>query len=142
MSDDDGAARRGERGSALVEFLGGTVVILLPLTYLVLTLVQVHAAQFAATGAARDAARLVATADPDHWSALTTAAVELAFEDQGIAVDGSGAVSISCARDCGPGDQVAVSVRASVSLPFAPDGLGYTATADGWSTVDPYRVHE
>lgn len=132
---------RGERGSALVELLGGTIVLLVPLVYLVLTLVQVQGAQLAATGAARDAARLVATADPELWSSLTAAAVELAFADQGLAVDGSRAVTIVCQRDCGPGDRVVVTVRAAVALPFLPEGTGYTAEGDAWGTIDPHREH-
>lgn len=131
-----------ERGSALVEFLGGTLVVLVPLVYLVLTLIQVQAAQFAVTGAARDAARLVATGDPAHWSVLTANALELAFADHGIDVDGSGVVSVSCAADCAPGDRVAVVVSVVVPLPFSPAGVGFTATAESWATVDPFRVHE
>lgn len=134
-------ARGGERGSAIVEFLGGTLVLLVPIIYLVFTLVQVQAAQFAATGAARDAARLVATAEPSHWNALTAAAVELAFDDQGLSVAGADAVTIACARTCAPGEQVVVSVRAAVALPFAPPGIGYVAAADAFSTIDPYRIH-
>lgn len=130
---------RGERGSAVVEFLGGTVVVLVPLVYLVLTLVQVQAAQFAVTGAARDAARLVATADRDLWGGLGAAAVELAFADQGIVVDGDDAVSFTCERTCQPGEQVLVAVRAPVALPFLPTGRGFTATAEAWTTIDPYR---
>ena len=132
----------GERGSALVEMLGGSIVILVPLVYLVLTLVQVQGATFAATGAARDVGRIIATADQDSWTQLGIGVVELAFADQGIEVDGASALSVTCSQRCQPGDRVLIQIATPVALPFAPTGIGYTSTAQTWVTIDPYRERE
>lgn len=121
--------------------LGGSVVVLVPLVYLVLTLVQVQAAGFAATGAARDVGRIVATSQQEAWPVLGPAVVELAFADHGIEVDGEQALRVTCEQQCAPGDRVLVEIETEVALPFAPAGIGYTTTAQAWVTVDPYREH-
>ena len=74
--------RREERGSAVVEFLGVTLVLLLPLVYLVLTLGQIQAAAFAAEAAARESGRVLShEADLPTAAARAQTAVELAFGD-------------------------------------------------------------
>lgn len=117
----------GERGSAVVEFLGISVLLLIPLVYLVMTLGAVQAATFAAEGAAREAGRIVARA-PSMDEAVPRAAMatELAFADHGIAVDGGEAVRYACEADpCHtPGARVHVEVTASVTLPLVPQFLG------------------
>lgn len=131
-----------ERGSAVVEFLGVALVLLVPLVYLVLTVTVLHAASFAAQAAARDAGRLVATSAPSRASALATTAVELAFADQGIAVDGAEALTIECPGTCGPGERAHVRVATRVPLPLAPGGgLTVSVSAEATTTVDPYRDH-
>lgn len=135
--DDD-----GERGSAVVEFLGGTVVLVVPLVYLVLTLAQVQAAAFAAEGAARDTGRIVATAsDPDASIALAREGVELAFADHGIEIDGERALEVSCTPSCdAPGAQVHVVVSADVPLPLWPGGgLTVPIAAEAVAVLDTYR---
>jgi Flp pilus assembly protein TadG len=113
-----------ERGSAVVEFLGVSLLLLVPIVYLVLTLAQVQAAAFAAEGAAREAGRLLARAETmEDGAAAARLAVELAFEDQGLDVDGAGALRISCAEQpcLAPGARVTVTVAATVDLPLVPD---------------------
>ncbi|PFG40614.1 hypothetical protein ATJ97_3146 [Georgenia soli] len=123
-----GAERRradeAERGSAVVEFLGMSLLLLVPVVYLVLTLAQVQAAAFAAEGAAREAGRLLARAESlEAGASAARFAVELAFEDQGLDVDGAEALRISCAGEpcLAPGARVVVEVSASVDLPLVPD---------------------
>lgn len=130
----------GERGSATVEFLGGTLVLLIPLVYLVLTLVQLQAGTFAATAAARDAARLLATTDPATSQRLAQTAVELTFADFGIEVDGGGALQVTCERRCESGESALVRVAASVALPFLPTGsASVPVSSEAWVLIDPYR---
>ncbi|NKY41663.1 pilus assembly protein, partial [Cellulomonas septica] len=50
-------------GSAVLEFLGVALVLLLPTVYLVLVLGRLQAATFAVEGAAREAARTAVAAD-------------------------------------------------------------------------------
>jgi hypothetical protein len=60
-----------ESGNAIVEFLAVTVLLLVPLLYLVLVLARLQAATFAADSAAREAGRVYAqAATPDEGSAL------------------------------------------------------------------------
>lgn len=118
--------RREEAGSAVVEFLGVSLVLLLPLVYLVLTLGQVQAAAFAAEAAARESGRVLSQAR-DLPTAVGQAhhAVALAFGDHGISVDPAAALSITCSDDpcLSPGGQIHVAVAASVRLPLVPDFL-------------------
>ena len=113
-----------ERGSAVVEFLGMSLLLLVPVVYLVLTLAQVQAAAFAAEGAAREAGRLLARAETlEDGAGAARFAVELAFEDQGLQVDGGEALRITCAEEpcLAPGARVVVEVSTSVALPLVPD---------------------
>ncbi len=116
-----------ERGSAVVEFLGVTLVLLLPLVYLVLTLGQIQAAAFAAEAAARESGRVLSQ-EPDLATAGARAqtAVELAFGDHGISVDGAGALSFTCSEEpcLSPGGQIHVEVATVVRLPLVPEFVG------------------
>jgi hypothetical protein len=116
--------RAREDGSALVEFLGASLVLLVPLVYLVLTVGRVQAASFAAESAASGAARVFVMA-PDQTSgvALAVDATRLAFEDQHVPLgDASRAVALSClGSSCGtPGTAVVARVRVEVALPMVP----------------------
>lgn len=123
------ARLRDEEGSAVVEFIGVTVVLLVPLVYLVLTLGRVQAAMFAAEAAARESGRIVSQAtDLDDGASQARRAVELAFEDQGITVDAEDVLSLSCAEDpcLSRGAHIHVEVEAAVRLPLVPDFLDGT----------------
>ena len=118
--------QREESGSAVVEFIGVTLVLLLPLVYLVLTLGRVQAAAFAAEAAARESGRVLSQAE-DLPTAVGQAhtAVELAFGDHGITVDPEAALSFTCSEEpcLSPGGQIHVEVAAVVALPLVPDFL-------------------
>lgn len=131
-----------------MEFLGVTLVMLLPLVYLILLMAQVQAAGFAAEGAARDAGRLIAQAE-DLTEGLANAAlaVELAFDDQGLSVDGAQALHVACSvPDClTAGEYVHITVSAQVPLPFAPDFLAgalpttVAISADAMTAISGFR---
>lgn len=115
-----------ERGSAIVEFLGVSLLLLIPVIYLILTLGRVQAATFAAEGAAREAGRLIAQADTmSEGLAGAHLAVELAFADQGFDVDGAQVLQVTCqANPClSPGGYIHLEVGAGVDLPGAPGFL-------------------
>jgi hypothetical protein len=116
-----------ERGSAIVELIGATALLLIPLIYLVITLGRVQAGAFAVDGGAHAAARAAAatsiTANPE---ARARAAVALALEDQGFdpaPVLAGGGVSVTCsANPClTQGATITATVRIAVPLPFVPD---------------------
>ncbi|WP_164737358.1 pilus assembly protein [Georgenia sp. SYP-B2076] len=122
-----------DRGSAIVEFLGVSLLLLVPVLYLVLTLSRVQAAAFAAEGAAREAGRIVAqAASLAEATARAERAVELAFADQGFDVDGAGALVATCAADpcLTPGAVVQVEVGIAVALPLLPSFLDAAVPAE------------
>lgn len=124
------ATRRAEPGSprdegnAVVEFLAVTVLLLVPIVYLVLVLGRLQAATFAAEGAAREAGRAFTTsAGPDDGARRAVAAVNLALTDQGFGgVDAAGALALECsAEPClAPGSSVHVRVVFDVDLLGVP----------------------
>lgn len=120
------ARSRSDEGSAVVEFLGVSLVLLVPILYLVLTLARVQAAAFAAEGAAREAGRILSVAQSfEAGSAHAQRAVELAFSDQGIDVVGADVMRTTCSADpcLTPGGEILVEVAATVGLPLVPDFL-------------------
>ncbi|WP_448071416.1 pilus assembly protein [Georgenia yuyongxinii] len=122
-----------DRGSAVVEFLGVSLLLLVPIVYLVLTLSRVQAATFAAEGAAREVGRIVAQAETlESGLARAERAVERAFADQGFDVDGDQAIRVSCAAvPClTPGAEVHVEVATVVGLPLVPDFLRQAVPAE------------
>lgn len=113
---------RADEGSAVVEFVGVSVVLLVPLVHLVLVLGQLQAATFAADGAARESARAMVTGDVDASAARAVAAAGVALADQGVdAGAAADAVSIACAPACHePGATVTVRVRLAVPILGSP----------------------
>lgn len=140
----------GESGSAVVEFLGATLVLLVPLVYLVVVLATVQRATFAVDGAAREAARATVTADADDAAARATAAVALALDDQGLdPARAAGALTVRCEPDCtSPGTTVTVEVALEVPLPGVPGfvaeavPLAIPVSATVTAPVDDYRSRE
>ena len=138
--------RIDDRGSAVVEFLVVAVLILIPIAYLVLSVMRVQAAVFASTQAVREAARAYASADSVGEGHRTAhAAARLAFDDQGFALPAD-ALSIACspAHCLTPGGTIDVEARWSVPLPWMPAGLGEVAavpiTVRHHLPIDVYRV--
>lgn len=112
-------------GSASIEFLTIGMLLTIPLVYLVLAMAQLQAATLATEGAARQAARMVATAD-SHGAGLAAAdaAIAVALADLGLEPT---AVDVACAptpADCTTrGGTVQVAVEVTVPLPLVPPVL-------------------
>src|SRR5699024_3687473 len=118
--------KRSEEGSAVVEFLGAALILLIPVVYLIVALGQVQAATFAADTAAREAGRVIAGADTfGAGTARAATAVELAFADQGFTVEGEEVLQVVCQSDpcLSPGAYVHLQVATAVDLPLVPDFL-------------------
>jgi hypothetical protein len=135
-----------ERGSAVVEFLGVAVVLLVPVLYLVLTVGRLQAATFAVEGASREAARAFVTAPSAvDGTRLAGAAVALALDDQGFGPVSDG-LTIACTADpcLEPGGEVVARVRLDVSLPLVPSfvravvPLAVPVEAQHVASVDEY----
>jgi len=84
------AARRGrsagaDAGNAMIEFVGLSVVLLIPFAYFFLAVFSVQRSAFAVTQAARAAGRAYVTADDERDAAARAqVAAQLAFTDQGL----------------------------------------------------------
>ena len=150
------AADPRDGGSAMIEFICLSVVLLIPFVYLFLAVFAVQRAAFAATQAAREAGRAFATAGSEvEGLERARLAAQLAFSDQGI----SQAPELRFApegADCGdgnpgdgaatlqPGARFVVCVRTVVPLPGTGDLFGGLAdvTVNGQFTVvvDAYRA--
>lgn len=116
MSSDDS-------GNAIVEFLGLSLVLLIPVAYLLLTLGRLQAAVFATEAAAREAARVVVTSSSsEEAEPRARVAVGLALGDQGFDDDPAGALTLTCSQDpcLTPGAQVSALVQVEVPLPYVP----------------------
>jgi hypothetical protein len=118
-------ARCSDEGSAVVEFLGVSLILLVPIVYLVLVMARLQAASFAAEGAAREAGRSFAAADTaEDGLRRAVISVGLSLDDQGFhEVDPGHALSVRCSSDpcLEPGSDVEVEVAFEVALPFVPD---------------------
>lgn len=137
----------GDDGSASIEFLTVGMLLTIPLVYLVLAMAQLQAATLATEGAARQAARMVATAD-SHGEGLAAAdaAIAVALDDLGLSPT---AVDVACGptpSDCTTrGGTVQVAVEVAVPLPLVPSvldldvGLSVPITAQAAQPVSELR---
>lgn len=136
--------RKAEDGSALVEFVWLSVILMIPLVYIVLSALSVQRASFAVTEAAREGARAYATAGSDaEGERRAEQAIALAMGDQGVNWSPSGRV-VDCG-DCTytPGSVFVVRLNTRVALPFVPSWLcgsrcvaGITVSAHHTERID------
>ncbi|WP_445292844.1 pilus assembly protein [Cellulomonas fimi] len=143
------AAGGTDDGSAVLEFLGVSLVLLVPTVYLVLVLGRLQAATFAVEGAAREAARTAVAADtPQDAAARAARATGVALRDQGFDDDPADALLLTCtSTPClAPGSRVTARVEVVVPLPFVPDmvrdvvPLEVPVSAERVAPVDTYRA--
>jgi hypothetical protein len=140
---------RGERGSALVEFVFVALVVFVPLIYLVAGFSAVQRGVFASTAAAREAGRAMGTA-PDPVSGATRAlrAAQLAVEDQHVEATDLRLFYVGPGGSCGggggyspsltPGEEFSVCVTVTVRIPLLPDFID-SNTATGQFVVERDR---
>lgn len=114
--------RRGDTGSAVVEFIVIAAAALVPLVYVVQCILVAHSAVLASTQAAREAARAFSmSTTPTAGRQAAEAAARLAFSDQGLTLP-AGALKVTCVGSClAPGSAVAVDLDWRVPLPWVPD---------------------
>jgi hypothetical protein len=122
------------------------MLMLVPFTYVLLTVFQIQRAAYGITQAARDAGRAFATAASSvEGQRQADATVALAMRDQGIARGGVNVRVLCSARPClTPGAAVTVTIEDRVALPWVPALLGrpaasITVRAVHVQTVDAFR---
>lgn len=110
-----------EEGSAVVEFLALTLLLILPVVWLITAAAQIQAASYAATGAADQAAKVYA-AEGSPGQAEAAAAMTLA--DFRLAPERAD-VTRTCSGPCeDPGTVVSYTVQVAVPIPAAPQLFG------------------
>lgn len=129
---------RGDEGAAMLEFIALSLLLLVPLIYLVVTLSRVQAGAFAAESAASEAARTVVVTGvreledgAQRSSAMAQgerrarAAVGLVASDFGFASENA-ALILDCDGTClAPGSDVTAEVTMHVTLPGIPGIPGF-----------------
>ena len=135
---------RRDDGSAVLELVYLSLLLMVPLVYVLTTVFQVQRAAFGVTEAARQAGRAYVTAESDAEGRLRAdAAARLAMEDQGVALDS--AVRLEPTDGVEPGSVVRVRVEHHVALPLL-GGLfgdvvppGIPVRADHVAVVDRFK---
>ncbi len=143
---------RGERGSAIVEFVILAVVVFVPLTYGVIAFAAIQRAVFASTEAARQAGRAYGTApDPSAADQRAEYAAVLAVESQGVEPTDvavwAAPASSSCEDDAvryvpslAPAEQFVVCVQVTIRVPLIPEFItSNTSTGRYVVTMDHFR---
>ncbi len=127
---------RDQRGAATVEFVALTLILVLPVLYLVVAIARVQAGAYAAESAAYAAARAAVTTGLDSLDAglsapraidragaAASSAATLTVEDFGLGADDV-AIELSCDGAClAPGGAVRAAVRVTVALPGVPSAV-------------------
>ncbi|WP_404290373.1 hypothetical protein [Glutamicibacter arilaitensis] len=123
-----------DEGSAIVEFIFASTVLLIPMIYLILAAGQLQAGSYAVVGAADQAAKVFAVADtPAQARSNAHQVVERSMNNFGL----SGAsTQITCDLEClSPGSIVTIQVSLRVQLPFVSDYFDASVfTVDAAST--------
>ena len=117
--------RRRESGTATVEFVWLTILLLVPFVYVLVAVFDTQRASYAVAAASRAAARAYLQADdPAAADQRARTAARVALDDQDVHAD----VRITCEpspADClQPGSSVRVVVRTVQPLPLTPSALG------------------
>lgn len=125
-----------DRGSAAIEFITLTVVILVPLFYAVVAVFDVQRASYAVTSASMAGARaFTAAADPVSGEQQLRRAAKLALSDFGVT---DAEITVSCTPRCFvAGSTVIVSVRTEKRLPLVPEWFGTSL-----ASVEVTSLHE
>jgi hypothetical protein len=131
LAPRSGRTTHEDEGSALVEFVWLTVLLMVPLVYIVLSALSVQRDAFGLTAAARDAGRAYATAGSDALGEQRAEeSVALAMRDQGVPWHPTGRVVECGPCTYAPGSTFTVSLRGRVALPLVPPWLcGHTCVA-------------
>lgn len=124
----------GERGNAAVEFVGWTVVLVVPVVYLIIALAQVQAASFAVVSAADAAARIIQVDSSASGLAHARTAVGLALSDQRLAADPATALTVTC-RPGGCSHGAVLRVEVGVAPPLVGALTGPLVMVDAERTV-------
>lgn len=118
--------KQGSEGTASVEFVWLTILLLVPFVYVLIAVFDTQRASYGVSTASRAAARaFIQSPDVATGERRARIAVNIALGDQGLA---AASVQISCLpspSDClQPGSSVRVRISTTQPLPLTPSVLG------------------
>lgn len=119
-------SHRNDTGSATVEFIGLSIILLIPVIYLLIMISQLQAAGYAAVAAADQAARTVGYSTGNAQAeARAVETVHLTVENYELDPSRTTA-TIACSNtECtAPGTRITVDVSVEVPLPLVPTFFG------------------
>lgn len=139
-------SHRNDEGSATVEFIGLSIILLIPAIYLLVTISQLQAAGYAAVAASDQAAKTIAFT-ADHTQAQSAAINTVHLTAENYRLDPATTdTTIKCSNTpCDtPGTQITVNVSIHVPLPLIPTFLGNqtriaTMEADGYHIIGEFE---
>lgn len=133
-----------ETGSAVIEFTVLAVLVMVPIAYVVMVLVRLHAATYGVVTAAREAGRSYVTADSVAAAAARArTAAQFSLADQGLPAP---SITVECLDGAclSSGSRVRIVVSTNVTLPLVPSRNGSSVahipvSAVHEEVVDTYR---
>lgn len=139
-------SHRNETGSATVEFIGLSVILLIPAIYLLITISQLQAAGYAAVAASDQAAKTIGhTEDTGQAQQRAISTVHLTAENYELdPATVTTAIECSNAICTTPGTQITVHVSIEVPLPLIPTFFGNptriaTMDATGYHVIGEFE---
>lgn len=137
---------RHDSGSATVEFIGLSIILLIPAIYLLVTISQLQAAGYAAVAASDQAAKTIAyTANDNHAESRAIDTVHLTAENYQLD-PATTQTNIQCSNTpcTTPGTRITVNVSIDVPLPLIPTFLGNqtriaTMDATGYHVIGEFE---
>lgn len=116
---DSSPGERCDSGTAVIEFIFASIVLLIPVVYLMLAISQLQAASYATTSTAISASRIAAR-DATPSEARAHQVADMHFTDFGL-TDVPITIDYSCSGPCGQaGSLITARVETKVSLPGFP----------------------
>ncbi len=130
---DGRGAGRGEAGSAVVELIWLGLLLMIPLVYVMISIITVQRSAFGATEAARAAGRaFILAPDVETARARAFAAAQISMRDESVSLSPD-ELQINCRptpRSClQPGSSVEVRLHLQVALPLMPAMFGESAAS-------------
>lgn len=119
-------SHRNDTGSATVEFIALSIILLIPAIYLLVTISQLQAAGYAAVAASDQAAKTIGhTANASQAETRAINTVHLTAENYQLD-PGTTQTNIHCSNTpcTSPGTQITVNVSIDVPLPLIPTFFG------------------
>lgn len=129
-----------DSGSATVEFIGLTVLLLIPAMYVLITISQLQAAGYAAVAASDQAAKTIGhSTDDEHAESRALKTVHLTAENYELDPTRT-TTTIDCSNPVcsAPGTRITVNVSIDVPLPLVPTFFG---TSTRIATMDATGHH-